>query len=290
MTRRRPAVSLIEVLVAVAVVAVLVGLVLAAVQKVRHAAARADCGNRLRQLATATHGHHTRAGRLPPGLRYHPDPLAFASWVTRCLPDLGEPSSAAETTEDFARSWAFDAFPPHRNLGRVLPAALCPLQTRTTAVTDSGATAAFTSYLGVSGTGKRPTSGVLFPDSGVRLADVTDGTSNTLLIGERPPGPNPNLGWWYAGVGQSGDGSADFLLGAAEFSRSPRTTDCPFGPYRYGPTTVDDPCSVLHFWSLHSGGANFAFCDGSVRFLRYSAAAILPALATRAGGEVVALD
>ncbi|MEO2089144.1 MAG: H-X9-DG-CTERM domain-containing protein, partial [Gemmataceae bacterium] len=48
-------------------------------------------------------------------------------------------------------------------------------------------------------------------------------------------------------------------------------------------------CDAFHFWSLHSGGANFAFADGSVHFLNYSADAILPALATRAGGEVVAL-
>jgi prepilin-type processing-associated H-X9-DG protein len=48
-------------------------------------------------------------------------------------------------------------------------------------------------------------------------------------------------------------------------------------------------CDALHFWSLHSGGANFAFADGSVRFLRYSADDVMPALATRAGGEVVAI-
>lgn len=46
---------------------------------------------------------------------------------------------------------------------------------------------------------------------------------------------------------------------------------------------------MFHFWSLHSGGANFAFADGSVRFLRYSAEPIMPALATRAGGEAVSL-
>lgn len=53
---------------------------------------------------------------------------------------------------------------------------------------------------------------------------------------------------------------------------------------------VEDPCAAFHFWSLHTGGANFTFCDGSVRFLSYSADAILPAMATRAGGEVVTVE
>jgi prepilin-type processing-associated H-X9-DG protein len=63
-----------------------------------------------------------------------------------------------------------------------------------------------------------------------------------------------------------------------------RGADDPFRPSRF-----DDPCGMFHFWSPHPGGANFAFCDGSVRFLAYSANDVLPALATRAGGEPVAV-
>ena len=59
--------------------------------------------------------------------------------------------------------------------------------------------------------------------------------------------------------------------------------------YPFGPSDVRDPCGVFHFWSLHPGGAGFVFADGSYHFLKYAAADILPALATRAGGEVVAL-
>ena len=50
--------------------------------------------------------------------------------------------------------------------------------------------------------------------------------------------------------------------------------------------SLNDPCGMFHFWSPHPGGANFAFADGSVRFLRYSAYSIMPALASRAGGEI----
>ncbi|MBI3407848.1 MAG: DUF1559 domain-containing protein [Planctomycetes bacterium] len=65
---------------------------------------------------------------------------------------------------------------------------------------------------------------------------------------------------------------------------------CPPGPYSFSPGSLTEQCDMFHFWSLHSGGANFAFADGSVRFLSYSAAPIMPALATRAGGEVVNLE
>jgi prepilin-type processing-associated H-X9-DG protein len=61
------------------------------------------------------------------------------------------------------------------------------------------------------------------------------------------------------------------------------------GPFRYGPGSVDNPCDRYHFWSLHPGGANFLFADGSARFLPYSAAPIMVALATRSGQETIDL-
>ncbi len=63
--------------------------------------------------------------------------------------------------------------------------------------------------------------------------------------------------------------------------------NCADGPYAFGPGDLKQHCDAFHYWSLHTGGANFAFADGSVHFLRYSATAVLPALATRAGGETV---
>ena len=62
---------------------------------------------------------------------------------------------------------------------------------------------------------------------------------------------------------------------------------CSKGPFHFVAGRADDLCSAFHFWSPHPGGANFAFCDGSVRFLSYSADPVMPALATRAGGETV---
>jgi prepilin-type processing-associated H-X9-DG protein len=141
--------------------------------------------------------------------------------------------------------------------------------------------------LGVEGTNSLKQDGLLFLDSHVRPTDVTDGLSNTLAFGERPPSPDSLFGWWYAGWGQDKDGEGEMVLGARTKNNQVWVSDCPVGPYHFQAGDRKNPCDTFHFWSFHTGGANFAFADGSVRFLSYSADGILPALATRAGGEAV---
>ena len=86
------------------------------------------------------------------------------------------------------------------------------------------------------------------------------------------------------------DGSVEVVMGVRELNHSPLGLGgCPYGPYSLTEGALQDDCSRFHFWSFHPGGAHFAFADGSVRFLRYSADDIMPALATRAGGEAVTL-
>jgi prepilin-type processing-associated H-X9-DG protein len=105
------------------------------------------------------------------------------------------------------------------------------------------------------------------------------------MVGERPVVP-PHAGMWYVGEGLEAWSSGLHLLGAEELAVNPSVTPCAVGPYRFGPGRVTNPCDSWHYWSLHpGGGANFAFADGSVRFLRYDAP--LAALATRAGGEII---
>ena len=144
-----------------------------------------------------------------------------------------------------------------------------------------------TCYLGVNGTDYTKKDGILYQDSQTRPRDVTDGLSNTLLIGERPPGPDFWYSWWYAGYGQFGSGSPDMLLGCSELNDGATNAEgCPPGPYEFGPGDQEDQCHVFHNWSFHPGGANFAMADGSVRLISYDAKDIMPAIATRSSGEI----
>jgi prepilin-type processing-associated H-X9-DG protein len=133
------------------------------------------------------------------------------------------------------------------------------------------------------------------------VTDVTDGSSNTLRVGERPPSADQDFGWWFAGTGHEDDSTADTLLATNTYNADESGATCParmannhFPPVAsdqasfFQPGTLDDNCHKLHFWSLHSGGANFLYVDGSVHFLSYSAASVLPQMATISGGEVFA--
>jgi prepilin-type processing-associated H-X9-DG protein len=141
------------------------------------------------------------------------------------------------------------------------------------------------------------------------LVSVVDGTSNTLMVGERPPSKDLNYGWWFAGAGYDGcsscgtGGTMDVLLGArdreaalegvSDYDGTPVT--CPQTLVGLKPGDINNPCHQLHFWSFHSGGANFLRADGSVVFLNYSIDTgsgdndLFVALCTRNGGEAVTM-
>ena len=291
--------TLIELLVVIAIISILIGLLLAAVQNVRAAAARVDCQNRVKQLALALHNYHDTRNGFPPGHRSskHPDQMPHSGWTYSILPFVEQPALAAQEQAAYRLDPNPFHNPPHTGLATVVPAFICPMDSRIATAQVSqrtGNLAAFTSYLGVSGRDATAIrDGLLYQDSTTRLTDIPDGTSNTLLLGERPPSADFQFGWWYAGVGQQITGSADLVLGVREPNLQPIVSGSTCGPGRYPFTAArsfSDPCGMFHFWSPHSGGANFALADGSVRFIRYSADPIMPALATRAGGETVALD
>jgi prepilin-type N-terminal cleavage/methylation domain-containing protein/prepilin-type processing-associated H-X9-DG protein len=287
----RYAFSLIELLIVIAIIAVLIGLLVPAVQRIRDTAARLQCVNHLHQIGLALHGYHGANGRLPPGVSVQggTDSYPFMSWNTRLLPYLEQDGVWRQSLAAYRQNADFRVDPPHP-FTTVLAVYGCPSEGRTLAPGYAdGLRVAFTAYLGVLGTNLFRKDGVMFIDSQVRFADITDGASNTLMAGERPPSADGLLGWWYAGWGQNQDGSAEMLLGVRERNVEPRYPYCPAGPYSFRAGRPDETCDVFHFWSMHIGGANFLFCDGSVRFLAYSADPLLPALATRAGGEPAAL-
>ncbi len=296
-TDTRRAFTLIELLVVIAIIAILIGLLLAAVQNVRGAAARADCQNRMKQLALGLHNYHDTHHTLPVGHRsfFNADKRPFTGWTLDLLPYIEQENLSAQIAPAFREMPMPFTDPPHVHATTVVKAYICPTDSRVTTPQVSQKTLhriAFTSYLGVSGKDYQSKDGVFVQDQRFGLNAVTDGTSNTLLLGERPPSADFQFGWWYAGVGQQLSGSADLILGVREQNLQPIVSGskCGSGAYPFRASRFDDQCGMFHFWSPHPGGANFAFCDGSVHLLRYSANDILPALATRAGGEVVSGD
>jgi prepilin-type N-terminal cleavage/methylation domain-containing protein/prepilin-type processing-associated H-X9-DG protein len=295
--RHRRGFTLIELLIGIAIIAILMSLILAGVQRVRESAARLKCQNNVKQIALAMHQFHDSKGVLPPGHRslLNFDLMPFSGWPVSVLPDI-EQQPLADAARAAYRKWPLPWFdPPHTDMHTVVPGFNCPSDDRVVTAQVSMRThllVAFTSYLGVSGRDSRLKDGVLFQDSKINFLAVTDGTSSTLLLGERPPSADFQFGWWYAGIGQRETGSGDMILGVREPNLMPIVSGSKCGPgnYPFMPATgFDDPCGVFHFWSPHRGGANFAFCDASVRFLSYSAYDLMPALASRAGGEVVAV-
>ncbi|QJW98368.1 DUF1559 domain-containing protein [Frigoriglobus tundricola] len=291
-TTRHTAFTLIELLVVIAIIAVLIGLLLPAVQKVREAAARMKCANNLKQIGLALHNYHDANGTLPYGAYYYPGstpfpPFDFTSWPLQLLPHLEQ-----QPLWDQCLAW-YRAHPGHQPLGDrsfpangpVVPTYVCPSSSRpTTVVVYAGFTVTLTSYRGCAGTSIAPPTndGVLYMNAGVRLTDITDGTSNTAAVGERPPTGDLLNGWAFI------SSYLDGVLGSRDVGFAGICSDLPTNvglrPQRVpGDTRCLD---AAHFWSSHPGGANFAYADGSVHFLPYAADDVLPALFTRAGGEV----
>ena len=193
--------------------------------------------------------------------------------------------------------WPYSPF--HGAFGHVVRTYVCPNDTRVSLPrlpAHFDRPAGLTSYVGVSGLDYTQNSGVLFLDSALPLAEITDGTSNTLAVGERPPSTDFMYGWWYTGAGQDGSGNVDMVLGMNERA-SPdgiraELRGCDTGAaYSYGPGDLEEYCHLLHFWSLHPGGAHFLSCDGSVSLIAYEVdQALMNSLATRSGREVLELE
>jgi prepilin-type N-terminal cleavage/methylation domain-containing protein/prepilin-type processing-associated H-X9-DG protein len=315
-TTQRRGFTLVELLVVIAIIAVLIGLLLPAVQKVREAANRTQCLNNLKQIALAAHSYHDRERRFPTGARLAvlvgDRPTGGTTLWVELLRDLEQ--------DNLHKKW--DYYDNRNNVAgvrnatqaQVIKILLCPSDPLPEPVSPITAAAppwshgfyGLSSYGGNSG--KRSTTfggvpdyprltrdGIFFLESLIRLTDITDGTSNTLLFGERyhrdpefdrrRPVVWPSA-WDTASVGQWG-----FVAHAGANGSVTLHSAAPIN-YRVPPggdfSTLEDRASA--FGSGHPGGANFAFADGSVRFLSESTPLpTLQALSTRAGGEVVTL-
>jgi len=288
--------TLVELLVVIAIIGILVGILLPAVQMIREGARRTECINNIRQLALGVMNYESARGHLPTGITgATARPHRSQSWLQPLLPYVEQLAVYDQAVADYQSSPS--PFSGHLGMRTVIPTFQCPSELDAGEVhwTHQYRLVASTSYLGVNGTDWEKEDGIFYRDSKIRFADIADGTSNTLMIGERPASPDFWYGWWYAGFGQQGTGSCDMLLGVRE-RRAPAlggiTTyleSCPDGPYDFKPGKHGEQCDTLHYWSYHPGGAVFAMADGSVHFFAYSANDVMPKLATRDAGEVVAV-
>jgi prepilin-type N-terminal cleavage/methylation domain-containing protein len=298
---RRHAFTLIELLVVIAIIAILIGLLLPAVQKVREAAARMSCSNNLKQLGLAFHAYHDANKNLPPGytatgtyVNGTTDTAPGWAWGTYILPFMEQGNLQNQ----------FNMSLPVQSSGTAIQSVvktyLCPsdiVPPGPFAVTDSSwntvCQVAPTSYAACCGGGVSTTAatgnGCFYRNSSVRLTDITDGTSNTVFVEERAfanvqgtwvgaiSGGYCNQGQYNqdAVPGKLGQGAGDLVLIHAGTNNSPSGRN------------LDDASSK------HFTGSNFLLADGSVHFIRNISSgstdsATLEAMGTIAGGEVVA--
>jgi prepilin-type N-terminal cleavage/methylation domain-containing protein/prepilin-type processing-associated H-X9-DG protein len=340
--------TLIELLVVIAIIAVLIGLLVPAVQKVREAAARAQCQNHLKQLGVALHNYHDARRCFPPGMVSDQTNLcnAEATGFTYLLPYLEQ--------DNTHRLYKFDEpwFAPanDRAVGIEIPLFYCP-SNRTSGSIDlapmaqewswrlppraAGCDYAFSkgangalhrdwtrTPLGVRGVfGIRQSFEV---ERAVRIIEIRDGTSTTFALGDAAAGSPSFLtrdldptassrplisvltgqpvvleqSWSAAGIGDAAHARYGSVLAVtAQYGLAPDPRDEPMNRRPVTPTVYDgDPKGdnrsgrdwISGFRSVHPGGCNFVFCDGSVRFVAETLRPdVYRALSTYAGGEAI---
>lgn len=325
--RDQPGFTLIELLVVIAIIAVLVGLLLPAVQAAREAARRAQCLNNLKQMGIALHSYQTVHGSFPSGILMHLNeipktgPMAVPAcqpgkpvfdqlygypgwgWATLILTQLEQPALFNQVNFGVtACDWENDTISLVR-----LSTYLCPTDNAPASYTvidawgvNPGLLLPTSNYLGVQGTGlvkEIPTiyDGLFGSDFTVSERDIQDGLSQTLAVGERTS--SRGYASWMAMIPGGWLFPTTLFNNGGPFLPDSGVPSCamviaPVGLVD-GPRTPNNR-SVWHpedFGSKHNGGANFLFADGSVHFVKDSISyRTFLSLATRAGGEVVSAE
>lgn len=337
---RQQGFTLVELLVVIAIIGVLVGLLLPAVQAAREAARRMSCSNNLKQIGLALHMYHDTNKVLPPAhFLAAPATQRPASWLVRILPYL-EQSAAYDGSTFSGNDWASRSDGTNLNWalfhGLEVPAFNCPSSPLPTTRTDaaSSTTVALGApanlemqvpcYVGVAGDfnernsqwnghhGMSDYNGAIVSidnrnTQAVRFASFTDGTSNTLAVGEQSDYMrvreadgsiskyDQRAGNWWGGAWSGGGGGSSTAsegywmnVSSTRVGINYVTTQGRYTPHGIGPYWYGRPGHHTVFVSAHPGGAQFVRADGSVRFIseniRFD---VLSQLANREDGEVI---
>jgi prepilin-type N-terminal cleavage/methylation domain-containing protein len=283
--------TLIELLVVIAIIAILIGLLLPAVQKVREAAARLKCQNNLKQLGLALHNYENTNGAFPPA---HQTVPKIHCWIALTLPYIEQDNLYRRYDQGVNWDHKNNDLPANQSINSTeLKVLLCPSAPTGRKGSNGRSITDYTTLNHVNKnkfTGNPPAdatrSGVLGLNVRRRITEIIDGTSNTLLLSETA-GRNE---MWVSGskvAGGSGGGAWANPTGC----ESTLYGSVAGTPTRPGACAVNCTNNQGEVYSFHTSTANGLLADGSVRGLRKDISlSILAALVTRAGGEVFTLD
>jgi prepilin-type N-terminal cleavage/methylation domain-containing protein/prepilin-type processing-associated H-X9-DG protein len=312
-SRKRPSgFTLIELLVVIAIIAVLIALLLPAVQAAREAARRTQCVNNLMQLGIAVKNYENAFETLPSGVVNPTGPIVDApvgyhfNWISQLLPYLD--AKPVYRRLDFN----VGVYQPENGTARavlmntlICPSATAPFRMAPVGPNPPiGGDPVLTNYAGCYNDTESPidfkNNGVFFLNSHVRNEDIEDGSSCTIFIGEKITDPK-ELGWasgtratlrncgWPINFRFGSTVRPAFAPPITPLNDDP--TIAPGQPPASGKPVAEAPPTVGGFSSKHAGGSNFAFGDGSVKFIKNTVSArVFLLLGNRADGDLLSSD